>query len=78
MRKIIAWAGRIVFGSAVVLCLGFGTQQALGFGAHEGRDTLFICDQYCPEDPDMCDECCRLFPPATGGQCSGNSCYCEL
>jgi hypothetical protein len=78
MRKMIAWAGRILLGSAFILCLAFWAQQALGFAAPEHLDWRFECDQYCPEEPKMCDECCTRYPPAQGGQCSGNTCNCYL
>jgi len=78
MGKVMAWAGRVVLVSALVVSLGFGTQQVLGLGAQQGPDTEFICDQYCPDEEELCADCCRDFPPATGGQCSGSACMCEL
>ena len=64
MRDIISWAGRVVFGAAIVLALGFGGQQA--FASSSAVDCPF-CDT-----SDDCFECCEL-----GGDCVQNFvCVC--
>lgn len=65
MHNVIAWAGRLVFGAAIVLALGFGGQQA--FGSSSAVDCPY-CDTY--ED---CYECCGDL----GGDCINNFvCVC--
>ena len=68
MKKLTAWVGRMMFGTGIVIALGFGAQQAFSSSAVED------C-QPCQSTPECC-QCCVEEMGAEDGICFPPACFC--
>jgi hypothetical protein len=68
MRRIITWAGRVVFSAAVVFALGFGAQQALGSARYDDCQPCYSQQE--------CQDCCWELYEENGWCSPTNACLC--
>lgn len=77
MRKALSWITSALMAIVFASVLAFGTHEAVA----SGPGTLECGPgQFCPDNPELCDQCCKNLG-ARGGSCEGNpptQCECFL